>query len=363
MVGPMRRTPLYESHLELGARMVDFAGYEMPLHYQGGINQEHLAVRHDVGLFDVSHMGEIRVLGPQATEFLRFATLNDPAKLRHGRGQYSMLPNDRGGLVDDLFVYREKDDEIDAYDVAFWLADEAPSVDFFYRARGEILVISEMHFPRADASLAVAVRAEDGERPSQIRLADESPYWDLVVVVPTTEHFSNSRLEGWSESRRTLAEVLHFISEESKITLLRSTEPRSFLHFLLEHGLSAVILFAALLLLLVARTLLRVGPVLTPPLPGHRSFVEYLEAVGHFARRRGGEKKLLEAARAEVLARFVKRRPELASLEGDALVLALSEHVALDRETIARALRDDPRGHPRAFVDVMNALQELRKAP
>jgi hypothetical protein len=257
----------------------------------------------------------------------------------------------------------EKDDEIDAYDVAFWLADEAPSVDFFYRARGEILVISEMHFPRADASLAVAVRAEDGERPSQIRLADESPYWDLVVVVPTTEHFSNSRLEGWSESRRTLAEVLHFISEESKITLLRSTEPRSFLHFLLEHGLSAVILFAALLLLLVARTLLRVGPVLTPPLPGHRSFVEYLEAVGHFARRRGGEKKLLEAARAEVLARFVKRRPELASLEGDALVLALSEHVALDRETIARALRDDPRGHPRAFVDVMNALQELRKAP
>jgi len=111
MVGPMRRTPLYESHLELGARMVDFAGYEMPLHYQGGINQEHLAVRHDVGLFDVSHMGEIRMLGPQATEFLRFATLNDPAKLRHGRGQYSMLPNDRGGLVDDLFVYRFGDEE------------------------------------------------------------------------------------------------------------------------------------------------------------------------------------------------------------------------------------------------------------
>lgn len=91
--------------------MVDFAGYEMPLHYQGGINQEHLAVRQDVGLFDVSHMGEIRVLGPQATEFLQFATLNDPGKLRLGRGHYNMLPNDQGGLIDDLFVYREKDDE------------------------------------------------------------------------------------------------------------------------------------------------------------------------------------------------------------------------------------------------------------
>ncbi|MFA5593986.1 MAG: glycine cleavage system aminomethyltransferase GcvT [Trueperaceae bacterium] len=107
----MRRTPLYETHLELGARMVDFAGFDMPLHYKGGINQEHLAVRQDVGIFDVSHMGEIRVLGPQATEFLQFATLNDPGKLRHGRGHYNMLPNDQGGLIDDLFVYREKDDE------------------------------------------------------------------------------------------------------------------------------------------------------------------------------------------------------------------------------------------------------------
>src|SRR5690554_1167991 len=102
MVASMRRTPLYEAHLELDARMVDFAGYAMPLHYQGGINQEHLAVRQDVGLFDVSHMGEIRVLGPEATAFLSYATLNDPSRLRHGRGHYNMLPNDQGGLIDDL---------------------------------------------------------------------------------------------------------------------------------------------------------------------------------------------------------------------------------------------------------------------
>ncbi len=107
----MKRTPLHDTHVALGARMVDFAGWSMPLQYPSGINQEHIAVRTDVGLFDVSHMGEVRVLGPDATEFLAFATLNDPARLKPGRAQYSMLPNDRGGLVDDLYIYREKDDE------------------------------------------------------------------------------------------------------------------------------------------------------------------------------------------------------------------------------------------------------------
>ena len=66
MFDPMKRTPLFEAHEELGARMVEFAGYSMPLHYQAGINQEHLTVRQGVGLFDVSHMGEVRVVGPAA---------------------------------------------------------------------------------------------------------------------------------------------------------------------------------------------------------------------------------------------------------------------------------------------------------
>ena len=77
-----------------GARMVDFAGWEMPIQYDG-IAAEHLTVRRGAGLFDVSHMGEVRVTGGGAVDFLRFATLNDPAKLTPGRGQYSMLPNDR----------------------------------------------------------------------------------------------------------------------------------------------------------------------------------------------------------------------------------------------------------------------------
>ena len=85
--------------------MVLFAGWDMPIQYSSGINHEHIAVRTDVGLFDVSHMGEIRVTGTQAVEFLSFATLNNPASLKPGRGQYSMLPNDRGGLIDDLYIY------------------------------------------------------------------------------------------------------------------------------------------------------------------------------------------------------------------------------------------------------------------
>lgn len=106
----MKKTPLYAAHVAQDARLVDFAGWQMPLNYAGGIQQEHLAVRSEAGLFDVSHMGELRVSGPDATTFLQFATLNDPAKLKPGRGQYSMLPNDRGGLIDDLYVYRDADD-------------------------------------------------------------------------------------------------------------------------------------------------------------------------------------------------------------------------------------------------------------
>ena len=101
----MKRTSLFDQHLAAGARMVAFAGWEMPIQYASGIHQEHLAVRESAGLFDVSHMGEIEVTGPGALSFLRFATLNDPALLGPGRGQYSMLPNDRGGLIDDLYVY------------------------------------------------------------------------------------------------------------------------------------------------------------------------------------------------------------------------------------------------------------------
>ncbi len=99
-----KKTNLFEDHLKANARMVDFAGWNMPVQYVG-LKEEHLNVRKNVGLFDVSHMGEVRVKGPKALETLQWLTSNDVAKLENGQAQYSLLPNDQGGLVDDIIVY------------------------------------------------------------------------------------------------------------------------------------------------------------------------------------------------------------------------------------------------------------------
>ena len=100
-----RRTPLFEAHRALGARMVDFAGWEMPLFYAGAA-EEHRAVRERSGLFDVSHMGEIELTGPQAADVCQELTANDVRRLRIGNGQYTVLCNERGGVIDDLIVFR-----------------------------------------------------------------------------------------------------------------------------------------------------------------------------------------------------------------------------------------------------------------
>jgi aminomethyltransferase len=98
------RTPLYERHVALGARLVPFAGWEMPVQYEGVI-PEHRAVRTDAGAFDVSHMGEVMVEGPGAREFLQGVLSNDVERLEPGLAQYTLLTNERGGIVDDLIVY------------------------------------------------------------------------------------------------------------------------------------------------------------------------------------------------------------------------------------------------------------------
>lgn len=103
----MKKTALHDVHVALGARMVDFAGWSMPLQYRSGINEEHLAVRDGCGVFDVSHMGQIRITGPDAVSWLQYVALNDAGKLKTGRAHYSMLANDSGGLVDDVYVYRD----------------------------------------------------------------------------------------------------------------------------------------------------------------------------------------------------------------------------------------------------------------
>jgi aminomethyltransferase len=99
-----QKTPLYNSHLALGARMVEFAGWCMPIQYEG-LKEEHFQVRQKAGAFDVSHMGEISVKGPKSLETLQWLTTNNVAALKAGQAQYSLFPNEKGGIVDDLIIY------------------------------------------------------------------------------------------------------------------------------------------------------------------------------------------------------------------------------------------------------------------
>jgi len=106
---PLKRTPLYDVHAALGAKIVPFAGFEMPVQYPTGITAEHKAVREKAGLFDVSHMGEFMIRGPQAVDFVNYITTNDVAALKPGEAQYSTILREDGTIVDDCLVYRAED--------------------------------------------------------------------------------------------------------------------------------------------------------------------------------------------------------------------------------------------------------------
>ncbi len=131
----LRRTPLYDNHVAAGAKLVDFAGWEMPVQYEG-VKPEHLAVRSAAGVFDVSHMGEIETSGPGALELLQRLLSNDVAKIEVGGAQYSVLCRDDGGVIDDLFTYRTGDDSYltvtnasnHETDLA-WFRDHAEGID------------------------------------------------------------------------------------------------------------------------------------------------------------------------------------------------------------------------------------------
>jgi len=106
----MKHTAFFDLHKEMGAKIVSFAGYEMPIEYSG-ITNEHMAVRNSVGVFDVSHMGEFWVKGPNALDFVQKVTSNDASVLTVGKAQYSCFPNGKGGIVDDLLVYCYEDEK------------------------------------------------------------------------------------------------------------------------------------------------------------------------------------------------------------------------------------------------------------
>jgi aminomethyltransferase len=107
----IHKTVYYDRHVSLGAKMVEFGGWEMPLHYKTGIVREHLITRKHSGLFDISHMGRFRISGSQALPFLQYTLSNNAAALRAGQSQYTIIPNDHGAAIDDAYLYRIQEDE------------------------------------------------------------------------------------------------------------------------------------------------------------------------------------------------------------------------------------------------------------
>jgi aminomethyltransferase len=151
----LKRTPLYEEHRGAGAKLVPFAGYEMPVQYPSGITAEHLAVRGGAGLFDVSHMGEIEVHGDRALDFVQFVTTNDASRLEVGQAQYSTLPDAEGRLLDDLIVYRFPDHYLLVVNASnrerdlAWLERHAPEFGVELRDRSDEIALLALQGPRA----------------------------------------------------------------------------------------------------------------------------------------------------------------------------------------------------------------------
>ena len=122
----MKKTPLYDLHVSYGAKLVDFAGFLMPIQYEG-VSVEHNCVKNNVGVFDVSHMGEFLIHGKKSESFLQSVLSNDISILRHGQAQYNCIPNDKGGIVDDLILYKL---DIDKYMLVVNASNIQKNIDF-----------------------------------------------------------------------------------------------------------------------------------------------------------------------------------------------------------------------------------------
>lgn len=156
----LQRTPLHGEHLRLNAKMVPFAGFEMPVQYPSGITAEHNAVRTAAGLFDVSHMGEFFVRGPQALDFVQHVTTNDASRLEVGQAQYSTMVNDQGMLIDDLLVYRFADHYMLVVNGAnrekdwAWTRKHAAGFDVRFTDESDDIALLALQGPRAQEILA-----------------------------------------------------------------------------------------------------------------------------------------------------------------------------------------------------------------
>jgi aminomethyltransferase len=173
--GTLKRTPLYEAHIEAGAKLVDFAGWEMPVQYDG-IRAEHLRVRTSCGIFDVSHMGEIETAGPQAADLLQRLLSNDVSKIDLGGAQYSCLCREDGGVLDDLFTYRLGEDRyLTVTNAANHERDlewfQAHAVEFEAEVGDRIADYAMLAVQGPEARQIVS-RVTDGELPPRFKTAE-----------------------------------------------------------------------------------------------------------------------------------------------------------------------------------------------
>ncbi len=184
----LRRTPLYDRHAAAGARLVPFAGWEMPVQY-AGIREEHIAVRTGVGVFDVSHMGQVETTGPQALDFLQHLLSNDLRRMPEGGAQYSVMCREDGGVLDDLFSYRlaectfltvtnaanhEKD--------LAWLQSHADGFDVDVVDRAADFAMLAVQGPKARDLVR---KLSDGALPGRFRVCERSVGGAAVLVCGT----------------------------------------------------------------------------------------------------------------------------------------------------------------------------------
>jgi aminomethyltransferase len=171
----MKRTPLYDAHVAAGAKLVPFAGWEMPVSY-AGVREEHLAVRRACGVFDVSHMGEIETSGPDAIDLLQRLLSNDVARIEPGGAQYAVLCREDGGVLDDLFTYRIADDRFltvtnaanHERDLA-WFREHAEGVDADAHDAIDDYAMIAVQGPRARS---IASSIAEGELPERMRATE-----------------------------------------------------------------------------------------------------------------------------------------------------------------------------------------------
>jgi aminomethyltransferase len=205
----LRRTPLHDFHVAHGGRMVDFAGWEMPVQYRS-ILEEHKAVRRAAGLFDVSHMGEVRVEGPGALAFLQRLVTNDVAKLFPGRVLYTPMCHPTGGVVDDLLVYRREPEKyllvINAGNIAKdldWIREQARGFDVTIEDRSDDFGLLAVQGPRAEA----IVQSLTGAKLGAVKYYHfvEGPVAGIHCLISRTGYTGEDGFELYVEAGETVA--------------------------------------------------------------------------------------------------------------------------------------------------------------